>query len=604
MSEKRVNLPPPGMGGPGRPARGMPGVKPRDMKGTLGRLWDLTRGHRGGLGWILLLSGLASGVSILSPYLTGNAVSAISEGKTIAAALISLAAVYVADWLIRFLQQFFMASIGQRIIRHIRQVLFDKIKALPLTFFDRHQHGELMSRLTNDVDNISTTISGSLTMLLTYAFTITGILIAMLLLSPVLTLVAIAGVGLIFLLTRTVTKRTRRLFKEQQQALGVLNGQIEESVSGLSVVKTFCREAEMKEEFEEKNDRLCRTAIRAMIWSGFLMPLMNVINNLCYLAIAVFSGILFVRGHFASIGLITSFLLYVRQFTRPFVEIANIYNNFQTAVAGAERVFEIMDEQPEPVDRPDALALSQPRGDIELRHVSFGYTPGKQVLKDISFAVPAGTQVAIVGPTGSGKTTVINLLTRFYDVSEGSILLDGHDLRDYRMADLRDAFGVVLQDTALFAESVLENIRYGHRDATLEDVRAAARIAGADAFIERLPEGYNTVLEQGGAELSQGERQLITIARAVLVNAPIMILDEATSSVDTMTEQKIRRALLTLCKDRTSFIIAHRLSTIRDSDIILLIEDGQIAEKGTHEELMALNGRYALMYRTQTGTAA
>ena len=604
MSEKRVNLPPPNMGGPGRPARGMPAVKPKDMRGTLGRLWDLTRGHRGGLGWILLLSGLASGVSILSPYLTGNAVSAISEGKAITAALISLAAVYVADWLIRFLQQFFMASIGQRIIRHIRQVLFDKIKALPLTFFDRHQHGELMSRLTNDVDNISTTISGSLTMLLTYAFTITGILIAMLLLSPVLTLVAIAGVGLIFLLTRTVTKRTRRLFKEQQQALGVLNGQIEESVSGLSVVKTFCREAEMKQEFEEKNDRLCRTAIRAMIWSGFLMPLMNVINNLCYLAIAVFSGILFVRGHFASIGLITSFLLYVRQFTRPFVEIANIYNNFQTAVAGAERVFEIMDEQPEPEDRPDALALSQPKGDIELRHVSFGYTPGKRVLKDISFAVPAGTQVAIVGPTGSGKTTVINLLTRFYDVSEGSILLDGHDLREYRMADLRDAFGVVLQDTALFAESVLENIRYGHRDATLEDVRTAARIAGADAFIERLPEGYNTVLEQGGAELSQGERQLITIARAVLVNAPIMILDEATSSVDTMTEQKIRRALLTLCKDRTSFIIAHRLSTIRDSDIILLIEDGQIAEKGTHEELMALNGRYALMYRTQTGTAA
>ena len=604
MSEKRMNTPPPHMGGPGRPARGMPAVKPKDMKGTLKRLWNLTQGYRSGLGWVLLLSGLASGVSILSPYLTGNVVSAISKGSVITAALLSLAAVYVVDWLIRFLQQFFMASISQRIIQHIRQVLFDKIKVLPLTFFDRHQHGELMSRLTNDVDNISTTISNSLTMLLTYAFTITGILIAMLLLSPVLTLVAFVGVGLIFLLTRTVTKRTRKLFKEQQQALGVLNGQIEESVSGLSVVKTFCREAEMEKEFEEKNDRLCRTAIRALIWSGFLMPLMNVINNLCYLAIAVFSGILFVRGHFASIGLITSFLLYVRQFTRPFVEIANIYNNFQTAVAGAERIFEIMDEQPEPEDRSDALTLSQPRGDIELRHVSFGYTPGKQVLKDMSFAVPAGTQVAIVGPTGSGKTTIINLLTRFYDVSDGSILLDGHDIRDYRMADLRDAFGVVLQDTALFAESVLENIRYGHRDATLEDVRRAAQIAGADAFIERLPEGYNTVLEQGGAELSQGERQLITIARAILVNAPIMILDEATSSVDTMTEQKIRRALLTLCKDRTSFIIAHRLSTIRDSDTILLIEDGQIAEKGTHEELMALDGRYALMYRTQIGIAA
>ena len=604
MSEKRMNTPPPAFGPNGRPGRGMPVVKPRDLKGTLRRLWEMTRGYRGGLGWILLLSGLASGVGILSPYLTGNAVTAISEGRVITALLLTLTAVYLADWLIRFLQQFMMARIGQRVIRHIRQVLFDRIKTLPLSFFDRRQHGELMSRLTNDVDNISTTISNSLTQLLTYAFTISGILIAMLLLSPLLTLVALAGVGLIFLLTRTVTKRTRRLFREQQKALGALNGQIEESVSGLSAVKAFGREESMEREFGEKNDALCRAAIRAMIMSGFLMPLMNVINNLCYLAIAVCSGILYVRGHFASIGLITSFLLYVRQFTRPFVEIANIYNSFQTALAGAERVFEILDEKPEPEDRPDALSLKTPRGDVEMRHVIFGYTPDRQVLRDISFRVPAGTQVAIVGPTGGGKTTLINLLTRFYDVSDGSILLDGHDLREYRLSDLRDAFGVVLQDTALFAESVTENIRYGHRHAGPEDVRRAARIAGADAFIERLPRGYDTVLGQGGAELSQGERQLITIARAVLADAPIMILDEATSSVDTVTEQKIRRALLTICKDRTSFIIAHRLSTIRDSDLILLIEDGQIAEQGTHEELMALNGRYALMYRTQTGAAA
>ena len=357
----------------------------------------------------------------------------------------------------------------------------------------------------------------------------------------------------------------------------------------------------MEREFEEKNDRLCRTSIRALIWSGYLMPLMNVINNLCYLSIAVLSGVLFVNGKLSDIGLISSFLLYVKQFTRPFVEIANIYNNFQTAVAGAERVFEILDEMPEPPDRVDALALQNPRGDIVFDHVKFGYTPEKTILEDISLNISAGTQVAIVGATGSGKTTIINLLTRFYDVSGGSITLDGHDLRDYRMTDLRDAFGVVLQDTALFAESVADNIRYGHDEATMEQVQNAARIADADSFIRRMPQGYDTVLAQGGAELSQGERQLLTIARAVLAGAPILILDEATSSVDTVTEQKIRRAMLNICKGRTSFIIAHRLSTIRDSDLIIVIDRGAIVEQGTHASLMAQGGRYAAMYRMQTG---
>ncbi len=601
MSDWHASIPPGNLSGIQRPGKGGTVVKPRNMRGTLHRLWDLTRGHRQGLGWILLLSALASGVSILSPYLTGNVVTAISGGQAIAAGLATLAAVYIIDWLIRFLQQFFMASIGQRVIRHIRQTLFEKILTLPLSFFDKRQHGELMSRLTNDVDNISTTISNSLTLLLTHGFTVAGIFVAMLLLSPILTGVSLVGVGLIFLLTKVVTTHSRRLFREQQRTLGALNGQVEESVSGLSVVKAFCREEAMEGEFDEKNDALCRASIRALIWSGYLMPLMNVINNLCYLTIAVVSGILYVKGRVASIGLITSFLLYVRQFTRPFVEIANIYNSFQTAVAGAERVFEILDEKPEPADRPDALPLKQPKGDIEFKNVSFGYIPEKQVLKDVSLNVPAGTQLAIVGPTGGGKTTVINLLTRFYDVDRGGIALDGHDLRDYRMADLRDAFGVVLQDTALFNDTVLENIRYGHRDAAIEDVCRAARIAGADTFIERLPDGYDTVLTQGGEELSQGERQLLTIARAVLTNAPIMILDEATSSVDTVTEQKIRKALTAICKGRTSFIIAHRLSTIRDSDRIILIEDGMIVEQGTHAELMALDKEYARMYRTQTG---
>lgn len=594
----REIAPPPSSFGKGQ--RGKPVVKPKDMKGTLRRLWELTQGQRKGLGWLLALSAAASASTILSPLLIGTAVTAIDTGNPALRLLILLAALYLTDWLVRFLQQFFMAAVGQRIILHIRSTLFGKMKALPLSFFDSRQHGELMSRLTNDVDNISTTISDSLTQLMTYGFTIIGILCIMLRLSPLLTCIAFLSVWLIFLLTRTITKHTRRLFAEQQQILGKLNGQVEESISGLNMVKAFGREAEMTSQFEESNARLCQVATKAQIWSGFLMPLTNVINNLNFVIVAVISGILAAYGRI-SVGLISSFLLYSRQFSRPFVDIANIYNNFQTAVAGAERIFEILEEEPEPADAPDALPLTAPRGEVEFSHVTFGYQEKEPVLKDVSFRVPAGTRVAVVGSTGAGKTTLINLLTRFYDVNDGSILLDGRDLRQYRLQDLRETFGVVLQDTALFCMSVRDNISYGKKDVPEERIRAAAKTAGADSFIRRLPQGYGTVLTQGGAALSQGERQLLTIARAVLQEAPILILDEATSSVDTVTEQRIRRAMLTITRGRTSFIIAHRLSTIRDSDLILLIEDGRIAERGTHDELMALNGRYAGMYRTQMG---
>ena len=599
MADKSGGVPPANLNGISRPGRGAVVVKPKNMKGTLGRLWALTQGERKGLGWILLLSALASASSILSPYVTGRAVTAISNHDPVLWILVFLTGLYFTDWLVKFLQSFFMASIGQRVIHHIRRTLFGWIRTLPLAFFDRHRHGELMSRLTNDVDNISTTISNSLTLLMTYSFTVIGIFFMMLYLSPFLTLVSLVGVGLIFLLTKTVTKYTRKLFLRQQKSLGLLNGQVEESISGLPVVMAFCRQEEMEREFGERNDELCKISVNALICAGYLMPIMNVINNLLYVAISVLCGILFIHGRITELGLVTSFLLYVRQFTRPFVEIANIYNNFQTAVAGVERVFEILDEQPEPADREHTVRMEYLQGEIEFRHVWFGYLPEHPVLRDISVQIPSGAKVAIVGTTGSGKTTVINLLTRFYDVSEGSILLDGYDLRDYRMEDLRKAFGVVLQDTALFAATVRDNICYGHPEASMEQICEAARIAGADSFIGRLPNGYDTVLEQGGMELSQGERQLLTIARAVLANAPILILDEATSSVDTVTEQKIRRAMLRLCAGRTSVIIAHRLSTIRDSDLILLLDNGRIAEQGTHEELMKLGGQYAQMYRTQ-----
>jgi ATP-binding cassette subfamily B multidrug efflux pump len=579
--------------------RGAAVVKPKNMKGTLRRLLEMTRGHRRGLGWVLLLSALTSVSAIGSPVVIGEAVNRIYARSAAAGMIALLCAFYIGDWLVRFLQQFLMASIGQKLILHIRKTIFGAMQRLPLSYFDRRQHGELMSRLTNDVDNISTTISDSLSQLMTYFFTVTGIFIVMLSKNIPLTLVALASVGLVSLLTFVITRRTRKLFAKQQAILGRLNGQIEESVSGLNIVKAFGREDDMTESFDDTNSQYCAVATRAQIWSGYLMPITNVINNLSYVFIAVISGFMALRGEI-TVGLVSSFLLYSRQFSRPFVEIANLYNTFQTAVAGAERIFEVLDEQPEPADRPGALPLGAERGHVEFKNVSFGYKPGEPVIRDFSLDIPAGTRVAIVGPTGSGKTTLINLLTRFYDVGSGAILLDGHDLRDYRLRELRSAFGVVLQDTSLFGISVTDNIRYGRPGTPPEKVRAAAAASGADGFISRLPHGYDTVLEQDGAELSQGERQLLTIARAILADPPILILDEATSSVDTVTERKIRSAVLALTRGRTSFMIAHRLSTIVDSDLIVVVEGGRIAERGTHAELMALGGHYAQMYRTQT----
>ncbi|MBD5104706.1 MAG: ABC transporter ATP-binding protein [Ruminococcaceae bacterium] len=580
--------------------RGIPAVKPKDMKGTLVRLWKMTKGHRKGLGWIMLLSALASGSAVLSPYIIGKAVNSIDSGNPGVMLLIILSALYLGDWLIRFLQQFFMAGIGQRLILHIRTVLFSHMEKLPLSFFDKRQHGELMSRLTNDVDNISVTISDSLTQLMMYGFTIIGIFCVMIYMSPLLTAVSLFAVLLIFLLTKAVTKRTKVLYKQQQEILGKLNGQTEESISGINIVKAFGQEQEMVESFSRNNDEFCRVAVKAQIVSGYLMPMTNVINNLTYVLIAIISGIMALEGKL-TVGEISSFLLYSRQFSRPFVEIANIYNNFQTAVAGAERILEIMDESCEPEDVDGAKSAVGVLGAVSFRNVTFGYREDKPVLRNINLDIPAGTRVAVVGPTGSGKTTLINLLTRFYDVQEGAILLDGHDLREYKLKELRRAFGVVLQDTALFGASVRENIGYGCENASEKEIEEAAEIAGADGFIRRLPEGFDTILYRSGAELSQGERQLLTIARAVLNQAPIMILDEATSSVDTVTEQHIRKTMLTVTKGRTSFIIAHRLSTIRDSDLILLIRDGQIAERGTHRELMEMSGEYAKMYLTQVG---
>ena len=579
---------------------GQPVVKPRDMKGTVKRLTDTLKGDRKGFILILVFAVLSSAAGIFSPLVIGRAITAINNGNAVLLFILLLAGIYASNFVVSLLQGILMAVFSQRVTYRIRTRLFNTMVKLPLSFFDTKQHGELMSRLTNDVDNISSTIADSLSQLLSSIFSMIGILIVMISLSLPLTLVALIGTAAIVILTKIVTGITRPLFVKQQKNLGMLNGHIEETISGIFIVKAFGREKAVTDDFEVLNDRLTKTAEEAQIKSGIIMPAANVINNVSFVAISVISANLAIQG-VLSVGLITSFLLYIRQFSRPFVEISNIYNNLQTAIAGAERIFEITDTLPEPADREVTFTLDKPKGDIVFKDVVFGYNREKPILKGIDLEVPAGTKVAVVGPTGAGKTTLINLLTRFYDVDSGSITLDGHDLRDYKMSDLRRAFGVVLQDTVLFAETVRYNIAYGNDGATLEDIKKAARVAGADSFIERMPEQYDTVLERSGAELSHGERQLITIARAVLANAPIMILDEATSSVDTLTEKKIQSALLSVTEGRTSFIIAHRLSTIRDADMIIVIADGQIAEKGTHDELIALGGRYARMHEAQTG---
>lgn len=455
-----------------------------------------------------------------------------------------------------------------------------------------------MSRLTNDIENVSSTISQSTTHLMSSAVTVLGSFIMMLVLSPLLTLVTLIVVPMVFLLTRSIAGSTNKLFKDQQTELGILNGHIEESISGLQVVKAFNHEGKIIDEFNVMNRKLCKIGLKAQILSGFLMPLMNVINNIGFAAVAGVGGVLAVKD-IITVGTIASFLNYSRQFTRPLNSIASIFNTLQSAVAGAERVFEILDETEESEDIPGAKVLESARGNIVFKNVCFGYRKDVEVLKNVNFEIRPGTSVALVGPTGAGKTTIVNLLNRFYDVSSGEIFIDGVDIRNYTRDSLRKCFGIVLQDTYLFTGTIFENIKYGNLDADYSKVREIAKSVGADQFIEKLPMGYDTVIQEGGGNLSQGERQIISIARTVLSNPSILILDEATSNIDTRTEIKIQKAMFKLMENRTSFIIAHRLSTTKYSDIIMVIDNGRIVEFGNHEDLMDKRGIYYDMYCAQ-----
>ncbi|NLO05339.1 MAG: ABC transporter ATP-binding protein [candidate division WS1 bacterium] len=589
-------------GGPGmgiaaevQSAENIPAVL-RRIVGYLGRYrWKLVA--------VTALVVLSSGLSLLTPYLTGLAIDEGiipgDVGRLLRIVLLMTGAYVVADVGV-WGQSVLMIHVAQGSLRDLRRDLFDRLQVLSLRFFDRYPHGELMSRLTNDTETIGATLGDTVTRLIGSALSVTGSLVAMFLLSWQLALVVLVTLPLTFAITRFVANGARIHYRDRQRDLGRLNGIIEETVSGQQVVKVCRREGTAIAEFDDANIALRASGTAAGIFGGLMGPSMGLVRNMTFALLAGIGGWMVLRD-WTTIGIVAAFINYARNFSRPLNEIAMLYASLQSAIAGAERVFAIMDEVPEITDAPDATPLTEVRGHVVFDGVNFGYDPAEPVLRDVSFDARPGQTIALVGPTGAGKTTIINLLTRFYDIDSGRISVDGHDIRDVRADDLRNALGIVLQDTFLFAGTVRENIRYGRLDATDEEVEEAARLANAHTFITRLPHGYDTPLSEAGGTLSEGQRQLLAIARAILADPAILILDEATSSVDSRTEAHIQEAMERIMEGRTSFVIAHRLSTIRRADCILVIEHGRIVERGTHEELLEARGAYHALYTSQTG---
>jgi ATP-binding cassette subfamily B multidrug efflux pump len=573
----------------------------KNRRGTLMRVWGYLRRQKWGLIGVLLLVTLASGLDLIGPYLMGFAIDKyILKGDLPGLSRLAMLmfSVYLTTALVVWLRVYMMAAVAQRTVRDLRNDLFAHFQTLSLRYIDQHSHGELMSRLTNDVENVSNVLNESVTALISSVLSIVGVAIVMFMINWRLALVSLVTLPLMAFLSQGVAKRTRRGFQDQQRMLGDINGLIEENITGQRVVMAYGREKMASEQFETTNQGLRSASTQAQIYSGVLGPMSNFINNIGFAIVAGAGGWMAVQ-QMATIGTIASFINYARQFTFPINMIANLYNTIQSAIAGAERVFQIIDEPPEMPDMPDALPLEYARGEVDFNQVCFGYNPDVPVLKQVNLHAQPGQTLALVGPTGAGKTTIVNLLSRFYDVDSGGIAVDGVDLRKYRKDDIRRTLGVVLQDTFLFSDTVMENIRYGRLEASDEDVMAAARLANADQFIHRLQHGYQTQLSERGSNLSQGQRQLLAIARAILADPGILILDEATSSVDTRTEKHIQEAMLRLMHGRTSFVIAHRLSTIREADLILVINNGEIIERGTHKQLIERKGFYWNMYISQ-----
>jgi ATP-binding cassette, subfamily B, multidrug efflux pump len=591
---------------------GGPAEKARDFKGTISKLLDYLRVYRLSIGIVLIFAIASTIFSIVGPKILGQATTKLFEGvlgqiagtgegidfEFIGNIILLMVVLYIVSALFSYIQGWIMSGISMKVTYEFRKDIAEKINRMPLKYFDNTNHGEVLSRITNDVDTVSQTLNQSLSQIVTSVTTLVGVLLMMLSISWVMTLISLVMLPMSFGILAMVLKRSQKYFKEQQDYLGHVNGHVEEMYGSHIVVKAFNGEQKSVEKFDEYNNTLYDSAWKSQFISGLLMPVLMFVGNLNYVVVSIVGGLLAINGAI-TIGDIQAFIQYVRLFTQPIAQISSSVNILQQTIAAAERVFEFLAQPEEVTETSEPVTLENVVGAVEFKNVQFGYNPETIIIKDFSAQVQPGQKIAIVGPTGAGKTTMVKLLMRFYDVNSGAILVDDHDIRDFSRHDLRSMFGMVLQDAWLYNDSIMENIRYGRLDATDEEVIAAAKAAHVDHFVRTLPDGYNMVLDEEASNVSQGQKQLLTIARAILADPKILILDEATSSVDTRTEVLIQKAMDNLMQNRTSFIIAHRLSTIRNADLILVMKDGDIVEQGNHEALLAHGGFYADLYNSQ-----
>ncbi len=594
-------------GGPGM----MPGEKPKDLKGSIGKLFVYMGSFKIAVFCVMVFAVISTVFNVAGPKILGRATTALSEGLMgkiaqtggidfdfIGKILLLTLSLYVISSLFSFLQGYIMSGITQKVCYRMRKEISEKINRMPMKYFESRTYGEVLSRITNDVDTLGMGLNQSITQIITSVATMVGVLIMMLSISSLMTLIALVILPISVTLIGIVMKKSQKFFRSQQEYLGHINGQVEENFSGHLVIKAYNKEEDIIHEFNETNKILYDSAWKSQFLSGMMHPIMMFVGNLGYAGVALCGGLLAIKG-VITIGDIQAFIQYVRNFTQPIQQIAQVANQVQSMAAAAERVFEFLNEEEEDQFAENPVSTADLQGAVAFEHVKFGYKEDQIIIHDFSADIKPGQKIAIVGPTGAGKTTMVKLLMRFYDVNDGAIKIDGHNLKDFNRRELRDAFGMVLQDTWLFKGSIMENIRYGRLDATDEEVIAAARAAHAHHFIQTLPGGYDMELNEDASNVSQGQKQLLTIARAILADNRIMILDEATSSVDTRTEIRIQKAMDNLMRGRTSFIIAHRLSTIRDADLILVMKDGDIIEQGKHGELLAKDGFYAKLYNSQ-----